>query len=275
MASVISEQAGLHKWSRIPEDCGPTEDLVDAALGKSEQLLGELAKLGISIDWDDSPSDASTSCPPSLCASGSCRSLLSDAGDCWTEDPLLDPDRALLSSPACAEMSEHVQSITKLLTLRKKLHKVKEQMERGETDMIKESSEAILRLEEHFQALSSVAQGNVHSNVESRLHKLEAEVCRLKEKSAVESVQPFRTSQRSARKSLPAMPARVFARSPSPVPAVRAGRASVAFRAASPTVRSAVSPSVQVRALSPPLPKRLVCQQVAVTNVYNFWSLQD
>eukprot|EP00427_Karlodinium_veneficum_P001207 CAMPEP_0169166966 /NCGR_PEP_ID=MMETSP1015-20121227/60220_1 /TAXON_ID=342587 /ORGANISM="Karlodinium micrum, Strain CCMP2283" /LENGTH=271 /DNA_ID=CAMNT_0009239645 /DNA_START=68 /DNA_END=883 /DNA_ORIENTATION=+ len=251
--------------SRIDDDVSiPTEELVDSALGKSAQLIGELAKLGITVDAEDL-SDGVSTCSGGLPSSASAKYSSSDAEDeSGCETPL---HRSSLSSLAIVT-NEH--QVAKLLALREKVHKLKECMGQDDSSIIKQSSEAIFRLEAHLQGLTSAADAtqNAHfAHTDARLQKLEAVVGQLKKRRSL----------------CPAARSTIAARSPSPasraLPIVPHAR-----RATSPMQ----SPFMPTRNLSPARttsrrslpgigakPKRVVCQQVAVTQVYNVWSTHD
>jgi hypothetical protein len=173
-----------------------------------------------------------------------------------------------LSSPVGTDMAEHEHSITRLLALRDRVRRIKEQSDQGDANMIQKSSEAIIRLEEHFQTLTALAERSNNGSVESRLQKLEERFSQLKRRPVTSSsIDTLGRPQSPTARSRVTTSARVLARSPSPTQRVVNPRTVYA-------VSPVRSPVARTRAISPSAPKRLVRHQVAVTNVYNFWSLQ-
>lgn len=256
--------------SSIDEDVSaPTEDLVDSALVKSANLIGELAKLGISLDSDDISDGASTCSGLPSSASANCSS--SDADD---ESGSEGPRSSSLSSLAHG-ISKQEQNTAKLLSLKEKLRALKECRGQDDSSIIKQSSEAILRLEAHLQGLTKAAEAS--NNSETRLQRLEEVVGQIKKsrKSLCSTTRP----SIAARSPSPVSVA--MARSPSPV-SVATTHPPRATQRASPMRPRNLSPSrapAQVSRATLPAsvanPKRLFCQQVAVTQVYNVWTLRD
>jgi hypothetical protein len=269
----------------------PTEEYVDMALEKSESLMGQLAKLGISFDVDD---DASTQCSGlggTMSLGGSITTIAlsgSDPGDEIGHDESQSDTAS--SSPETSEMSDHVQNVAALLTLREKVYRLRESVES------EERAENLARLEKDLQALAAKMAGAGSVNVQPKLQRLEEAVELLKKQERLYSFEmapskraasPPRVTKAAptpARTSIRPMapPRRSCGSVTLPVPPRFPQRHTLGplpLRAISPNRRQvlmsprAVSPA---RAISPPpAPKRLFCQQVAVTRVYNFWSLQD
>jgi hypothetical protein len=246
----------------------PTEELVDSALGKSAQLIVELAKLGITLDSDECSDGAST-------CSGLPSSREYSSSDAEYESGYEEPERRSSMSRLAIDANE--RKIEKLLEVREKVRLLRQCMGQDDASIIKQSSEAISRLEAHLQGLTRAAEASHNAHTEARLQKLE---------EAVEQVKRGRQSMnlacsRSASRVVPAPALRATspARSPSPSRFVTAQtlRATSPVRIPTSEARN-LSPAQTPRKSLPATlakPKRLFCQQVAHTKVYNVWSMHS
>lgn len=294
MQKPMSKKHGLRgRVTSMDSECStPALAVADAALEKSQRLLDDLLKLGLDVDFDDVTETGST-------CTGGCSLRTSSFSDAGSEDAfaVLEPafgdvKRDEASGSASERIGDHVDTISKLLLLRNQIQELREQKKSMGSAAVQSHLDALEEKLSHVKCdnVTAISKPAVPSPAKLVVADSPAKVrsapistttplkaTPLKWTPDAHALHGVPTPLRAtspvlhARAASPRMLSTGFTSPRAMSPGATSPRSSDRVHRAS---SRALSPT-SINRPSPPSSRRLKCQQVAVTHVYNVWSFQD